>query len=134
MRFSLQRVGPVLALTDPKTARSQRTLPLPGFCVQALKEHRDRQGNEQADAHAWPNDWGLVFTTLVGTPIEPRNLNRHLDALIRRAGLPRIRFHDLRHAAAGRGRGPPRDMNNLLQPPQPDDEAGGSSRGSSNAD
>lgn len=109
VRFSLQRVGSVLALTDPKTARSQRTLPLPGFCVQTLKEHRDRQGKEKAGAHVWPNDWDLVFTTLVGTPIEPRNLNRHFDALIRRAGLPRIRFHDLRLAAAGRGRGPPRD-------------------------
>lgn len=44
---------------------------------------------------------GLVFTTKVGTPIEPRNLIRHLKATHKRAGLPQtIRFHDLRHSCA----------------------------------
>jgi integrase len=42
----------------------------------------------------------LVFTTGIGTPIEPRNLNRHFARLLERAGLRRIRFHDLRHSCA----------------------------------
>jgi integrase len=42
----------------------------------------------------------MVFTTDIGTPIEPRNLNRHLDRLCERAGVRRIRFHDLRHSCA----------------------------------
>jgi integrase len=42
-------------------------------------------------------DSGLVFTTASGTGIEPRNLNRHWYRLRTRAGLPSVRFHDLRH-------------------------------------
>jgi integrase len=41
-----------------------------------------------------------VFTTGLGTPIEPRNINRHLTGVLRRAGLPYLRVHDLRHACA----------------------------------
>jgi integrase len=44
-------------------------------------------------------DEDLVFTTGVGTPIEPRNVNRMWDAVCERAGV-RMRVHDLRHAAA----------------------------------
>ena len=48
---------------------------------------------------AWV-DAGLVFTSTVGTVIEPRNLTRLFDELIARAGVRRIRFHDLRHTCA----------------------------------
>jgi integrase len=43
---------------------------------------------------------GLVFTTHVGTALEPRNVNRAWEALCARAGVRRIRLHDLRHSAA----------------------------------
>jgi integrase len=43
---------------------------------------------------------GLVFTSSIGTPTEPRNLNRHFVGLLDKAGLRRIRFHDLRHSCA----------------------------------
>jgi hypothetical protein len=39
----------------------------------------------------------LVFPTGVGTPIEPRSLNRHFDGIRTLAGLPGVRLHDLRH-------------------------------------
>ena len=42
----------------------------------------------------------MVFTTKLGTPLEPRNMNRNLDMLCERAAVPRIRFHDLRHSCA----------------------------------
>jgi integrase len=45
-------------------------------------------------------DSGLVFTSTVGTVIEPRNLNRFFDELIIKAVVRRIRFHDLRHTCA----------------------------------
>ncbi|WP_200215064.1 tyrosine-type recombinase/integrase [Micromonospora coerulea] len=38
--------------------------------------------------------------TKIGTPIEPRNINRHFDQLCERAGVRRIRVHDLRHSCA----------------------------------
>lgn len=43
---------------------------------------------------------GLCFTTTKGTPVDPRNLLRAFYAVLKRSGLPRIRFHDLRHSAA----------------------------------
>jgi len=42
----------------------------------------------------------LVFTTWVGTPLEPGNVNRHFIELCAKAGLRRIRIHDLRHTCA----------------------------------
>ena len=46
------------------------------------------------------NTYDLVFTTSIGTPLEPTNLRRDFDALIAKAGVRRIRFHDLRHTCA----------------------------------
>jgi len=45
-------------------------------------------------------DYGLVFTTALGTPLEPRNVNRRFDELREEAGLPWLRLHDLRHRCA----------------------------------
>jgi integrase len=50
-------------------------------------------------AEGW-NPTGLVFCSENGTPISPSNLNRQFDALLRKANLPDIRFHDLRHTYA----------------------------------
>ena len=74
-------------------------MPLPQVLVDALREHRDAQELERKETTSW-HDAGLVFTTSKGTMIEPRNLNRFLDEAIARAGLRRIRFHDLRHTCA----------------------------------
>ena len=49
---------------------------------------------------AW-QDSGLVFTSPIGTPLDPRNLTREFQAMLSAApGVPRVRFHDLRHTAA----------------------------------
>ncbi|QBF44964.1 tyrosine-type recombinase/integrase [Janibacter limosus] len=101
VRATVQRLGKGVGLVtgSPKTARSRRTLPLPQVLVDALREHRTAQALEREEATSW-HDAGLVFTTSKGTMIEPRNLNRFLDEAIARAGLRRIRFHDLRHTCA----------------------------------
>ncbi|GLY88165.1 hypothetical protein Airi02_060940 [Actinoallomurus iriomotensis] len=66
----------------------------------ALKEHKSRQeAEEDAAGERW-TDSGLVFTTAIGTPIEPRSLNRHFNALCDAAGIRRVRLHDLRHPCA----------------------------------
>jgi integrase len=68
--------------------------------VTALKEHKSRQeAEEDAAGERW-TDSGLVFTTAIGTPIEPRNLNRHFNELCDAAGIRRVRLHDLRHTCA----------------------------------
>ena len=64
--------------------------------VESLKCHEKRQ---QA---AWLYEpYGLVFTNRVGNPVHPKNLfDRDFKPLLKRAGLPNIRFHDLRHTCA----------------------------------
>jgi integrase len=99
VQVSLQRVGGQLAFTSPKTRRSRRAMPLPRAVVKVLREHKQRQAVERAEAELWADE-DLVFATSIGTPIEPRNLSRHFEALRERAKLRKVRFHDLRHGCA----------------------------------
>ena len=100
VRATLHRVGGKLVRDPmPKTKSSRRALPLPALVVDALKAHRSRQAVERMAARAWA-DPTLVFTTRVGTAIEPRNSLRAFHTLCDRAGVRRVRIHDLRHAAA----------------------------------
>ena len=89
-----------LVFGPPKSDKSRRTIPLPATSVKILRAHRARQAAEMlALGPAWV-DSGLVFTSTVGTVIEPRNLTRFFDEQIAKAGVRRIRFHDLRHTCA----------------------------------
>lgn len=92
----LQRSGGALQELPTKTQRSRRTVPLPAVVVGALAEHRDRQAKERADARYW-QDTPYVFTSSIGTPLEPRTLTRTFHALCARHGMRRVRLHDLRH-------------------------------------
>jgi integrase len=83
-------IGKGLVITQPKTDTSRRTIHIPDFAYQALKDHRDSQDRNQ----------GLVFITANGTPYSPRNLIRYFKQSLVKAELPEIRFHDLRHTAA----------------------------------
>lgn len=96
---TLQRVRGQLRFVQPKTEDSARTVPLPKFCVLALREHRKRQFAERSQA--WPDweDHGLIFPSRRGTPMEPDNLRRSWGAIRQAAGLGPTRFHDLRHTA-----------------------------------
>ena len=93
----LQRAGGELRELPTKTPRSRRTVPLPPFVVQALRAHREGQAAERERAWHW-EDTPYVFTSTVGTPIEPRTLTRTFHALCERHGLRRVRLHDLRHS------------------------------------
>ena len=84
-----------------KTKRGRRSLRLTPRAVSALKVHRKRQLEEKIKfADLW-KDHGLIFATQVGTLVNPENLiKRSFKPLLRGAGLPEIRFHDLRHTCA----------------------------------
>ena len=97
---ALQRVNGKVQLVEPKTNRSRRTLPLPDSAVQSLCSHRVRQMEERLKAGERWHEAGFVFTTPIGTPLDPRNVLREYHAALKRAGLPRFRFHDLRHSCA----------------------------------
>jgi len=90
-----------LVFQEPKTDRSRRTLHLPDAITSALRAHRIRQSREKlAAGFSWV-EHGLVFSTTIGTPLEPRSAVHDFKRLLNKAGLPgTIRFHDLRHSAA----------------------------------
>lgn len=84
----------------PKTKAGRRMIALGSLTIEALKDNYDRQLAERCAAGDGWTEHGLIFPTSVGTPVSPRNLLRDFRKLLRRAGLPRIRFHDLRHTSA----------------------------------
>lgn len=77
MRQTVQRLPrDGLVYGPPKSLRSRRTIPLPAPSVKALRRHRATQVAEAlATGPTW-TDSGLVFTSTVGTVLEPRNLTR----------------------------------------------------------
>lgn len=101
VRQNVQRLPEVgMVYGTPKTGKSRRTIPLPARSVKVLRAHRARQAAEVLALGPGWTESGLVFTSSVGTVVEPRNLSRLFDRLIAAAGVRRIRFHDLRHTCA----------------------------------
>jgi integrase len=98
IKHTLQQGTRILA--DTKTERSRRTLALSAPTAAALREQRRRQLEARLSAgRRWRED-DYVFTTALGTPLDSPNVTRALHTVLRQSGLPRQRFHDLRHAYA----------------------------------
>lgn len=100
IRHALHRVDGELKLDAVKTDASAATLPLPASLKAVLKAHRRRQHEERLAAGSDWVDTGRVFTTNAGGYLEPRNVNRTFAALCDKAGVRRVRVHDLRHSCA----------------------------------
>src|SRR5206468_1531064 len=92
------RAGPVFG--PPKTRRSRRLLLLTKPAQDALKRHRVTQLEERLrTGEAWP-DLDLVFTDKAGGILADSSVSQHFHMRAKQAGLPQIRFHDLRHTGA----------------------------------
>jgi integrase len=83
----------------PKTEGSIRVLAKPPSLLRVLKQHRTRQKKERLAAPFWA-DADLVFTTPVGTAVDPQNVYKAWHQLCDRAGVRRCHPHQLRHTAA----------------------------------
>lgn len=100
VRYALQRLNGEPCFVEPKTKLSRRTINLPAVTVSTLYAHRNRQSEERAVAGTRWQDWGVVFPSTIGTPMEACNLTHRFHKITADAKLPKIRFHDLRHTAA----------------------------------
>lgn len=97
---ALQRVEGRLVFVEPKTPQSRRTVYLPAMPTASLRAHRARKLEERLLAGSAWDDFGLVFCTRWGRPLGSRNVTRRMQQMLAEAGLPRQRFHDLRHGCA----------------------------------
>ena len=96
---SMPTVGPRV-VTDTKTEQSRRVPPLPDALAAVLRDHRDRQAFARLAAGAHWQDNDLVITNTLGGPPERKGLHYRWKQAIARAGVPDIRYHDLRHGCA----------------------------------
>ncbi len=102
VKQSLIRLESGCAISTPKTAQGIRRVKLDPETISVLEQHKQQQ---QAEVHQLCDSWGptssefndLVFTSVIGREIAPRNFDRVWYNLQKQAGVRKICFHDLRH-------------------------------------
>jgi integrase len=101
VRRQIQNVpGQSWSFGEPKTRAGRRTIRLGEGTLQALRLHRQRQLLQKAAMGEHWKELDLIFPSSVGTPLHPSNMRKDYNRVLDAAGIPRIRFHDLRHTAA----------------------------------
>ena len=89
-----------LVVNEPKTQAGRRKIVLSPFLIEVLKQHRISQLEARLQAGTEWEDHGLVFCTKRGRLLDPTYMLVLFKKLLSDVGLPRMRFHDLRHSAA----------------------------------
>ena len=100
MRRALIPNGREVVVSEPKTAKGRRVIALDPATVEVLKAQAQRQLDEQSE---WDEGWvetGLVFTLENGEALDPEDVSRYWRQAVKKAMLPQIRLHDLRHTHA----------------------------------
>lgn len=98
VRRSLQHSKTGLVFEEPKTRRSRRSVVLPEFLAPYLVTQKERQAARRELPQWQEND--LVYDNGKGRPVNPQTFSPAWATFLRKTGLPRVRFHDLRHAHA----------------------------------
>jgi integrase len=98
--WQIQRINGELLRRRTKTPSSDAPLPLPDIAVRALQRHHAEEVRRRLAAGDMWGDYGVVFTTQLGDPIDPRNFHRAFKSRARRAGVPVIPVHATRRTCA----------------------------------
>jgi integrase len=99
-RIPSETSGKVYIEAEPKTEKSRRSITVASFALEALSQHRVSQLETKLKAGAFWEEHDYVFCTLVGRHLRPSHVVDEFKKLLKKADLPDIRFHDLRHSAA----------------------------------
>jgi integrase len=101
VRQAIQRqTGVGFVVEELKTPKSRRIVPLMDVAIEALRIQQESQSRERSErGHAW-HDTEFVFTSDVGTPLDPANVRRQYYQALDWADMPKVRLHDLRHTAS----------------------------------
>jgi len=100
VRRTLVPIKGDVVVSEPKTAKGRRVVALDPSTVEILKAQAARQLDEQG---TWDEGWvesGLVFTAENGAALDPESVSRYWRQAVKKAMLPTIRLHDLRHTHA----------------------------------
>jgi len=97
---TLVKANGKLSFQEPKTKGSIRTIVVPDFALQALKAHKVKQNEVKLRLGAAYEDHDLVVANWTGTMVLPTDINYDFKLACDFAGVPQIRFHDLRHTHA----------------------------------
>jgi integrase len=97
----VKQIGESYVEAETKTEKSRRSIVLAEFALEALKQHKVRQEEMKQKAGARWVDHDYVFCTPTGQHLHPgHDVLEELKKLLKKAGLPDVRFHDLRHSVA----------------------------------
>ncbi|AXH96784.1 site-specific integrase [Ornithinimicrobium avium] len=98
--WQVQRVDGQLLRRRTKTPSSDAPLPLPDIALRALQRHRAEENRRRLAAGDMWGDCGLVFTTRLGDPLDPRNFHTAFKTRAGKAGVPIIPVHATRRTCA----------------------------------
>jgi len=96
----LQQIsGQGYVFSPPKTRSGRRKIKVGSVTLKQLEAHQERQTLEKAVAGERWQEHDLVFPTTLGTPLDHKRVRNEFKSILKQAGLPAIRFHDLRHTS-----------------------------------
>ena len=95
-----RRTGEGLVFCEPKSASGRRVIVLGKSTIERLREHKNIQVKDRILLEEKWQDYDLIFPSPIGTPLDPSNVLKVYKDCLNEAGLPNLRFHDLRHTAA----------------------------------
>jgi integrase len=97
VRQAVQKIEVRWEFVEPKSENGKRTVPLAEPAITVLRKQKERVRTMRAEADMVWEEWGLVFPSAVGTPLDGSNVTHHLQNCLEKADLPRVSFHALRH-------------------------------------
>ena len=97
---ALYKRSGICKMVEPKSSKSRRQIALSPSLALLLRDYKTEQQAQRILLGAPMVDSNLVFSRIDGKPLDPGTISHTSAKVLKKAGLPHIRFHDLRHSHA----------------------------------